>query len=250
MTNIRTLIIDLETRPALAYVWGLFDQNISLAQIKEPPSILSWAATWADGDYIMYDSVQRNSYAGMLRTIYDLLDEADEVVGWNSNRFDIKWLNGEFALQGWGPPSPFRKIDLYQTVKSNFNFLSNKLDFSLGAFGMEQKVKHDGFDLWVGCMNGDREAWAKMEEYNIGDVERTAEMYYKLRPWFKGAVNRSALTGECVCRVCQSTRVQQRGYTYTPARTYKKFVCKDCGAWSRSVIAEPSVRKNVLTGVA
>lgn len=248
MSNIRTLILDIETRPALAYVWGLWDQNISLAQIAEPSSILCWAATWADSDYVMFDSVQRNTYEGMLRSIYTLLDEADEVVGWNSNRFDIKWLMGEFALQGWGPPSPFKKIDLYQTVKSNFNLLSNKLDYSLLAFGKEQKVKHDGFELWVGCMNGDRDAWAKMEEYNIGDVERTAEMYDTLRPWFKGHITRSI--GDCTCDKCGSANVQQRGYAYTNTLTYKKFVCKDCKSWSRAVMAEPTVRKDKLTRMA
>ena len=31
--NARILIIDIETSPNLAYVWGLFDQTVSLSQL-------------------------------------------------------------------------------------------------------------------------------------------------------------------------------------------------------------------------
>ena len=42
----KTLLIDIETKPHKAYCWGLFDQRIGLNQIVEPGGTLCWAAKW------------------------------------------------------------------------------------------------------------------------------------------------------------------------------------------------------------
>lgn len=247
--TIKTLILDIETKPATAYVWGLWDQNIGLHQIVENDGILCWGAAWVGTDYTLFSSVNMTSERNMLKEIWNLLDEADEVVGWNSDRFDIKWLNGQFALQGWGPPSPYKKVDLCKAAKKNFRMLSNKLDHYLTRFGLENKVKHDGFELWVGCMNGDAESWRLMEEYNIGDVLRTEEMYHKLRPWLSGTINRSSVLAAHVCPECGGVHLQSRGYARTTTLTYRRWQCNDCGKWSRSRMPEKSDNSSTLIGI-
>ena len=44
--GIKILTIDIETRPSLAYVWGLWDQNVGLNQVEEFGTVISWAAKW------------------------------------------------------------------------------------------------------------------------------------------------------------------------------------------------------------
>lgn len=238
MDKVKTLILDIETVPLEGYFWRLFDENIGINQIKEHGGVLSWAATWADSDFIEFSSVHHHGRDSMVATIWNLLDEADEVVGWNSNRFDIPHLNTEFLRAGWGPPSPYKKVDLFQTVKNTFKLPSNKLDYFAQQLGIGQKVEHEGFPLWVKCMEGDKEAWQRMMEYNVHDVEITAEARLKLLPWITTGINRSAVADAHVCPNCGGTHLHSRGFTKTLSLRYQRFQCQDCGAWSRQVAAE------------
>ncbi len=250
--TIKTLILDLETFPTEGWVWGLWDQRLSLAQVKKPGCIASWAAKFTDSDMVEYSSVHMTSPKNMLKEMWKLLDEADEVVGWNSNSFDLKLLNAAFAINGLGPPSPYKKIDLMREVKKNMKFLSNKLDFISGQFGVGHKLKHQGFDLWVQCMKGDDKAWELFEEYNIQDVLLTERMYQKLRPWITTGVNRSAVTGTHSCPNCGNTKLQARGTALTTTMTYQRYQCvgvDGCGQWSRTRIANKQDRSKQLVGV-
>ena len=233
MNEVKSLILDLETFPTEAYVWGLFKQNVSLNQIKKPGKIASWAATWEGSDETFFSSVHMTSDRKMLKEIWKLLDEADNVIGWNSNNFDIKLLNAAFVMQGWGPPSPYKKIDLMQESKKNFRFISNKLDFVSGEFGVGHKLEHEGFGLWKKCMDGDEAAWATFEAYNIEDVLLTERMYNVLKPWLSTGVNRSVVAEAVVCPVCGSVHKQARGTALTGSSVFQRYQCMDCGKWFR-----------------
>jgi uncharacterized protein YprB with RNaseH-like and TPR domain len=119
----------------------------------------------------------------MVSTAHALLDLADVVMTWNGRKFDIPHLNREFLGLGFSPPSPYQQIDLYQVVKKNFLFPSNKLQYVSQALGLDGKVAHEGHGLWVACMEGDPEAWALMERYNKQDVWMLEEIYGRVQPW-------------------------------------------------------------------
>lgn len=246
MSDVKSLILDLETFPTQAYVWGLFDQNVGLNQIIQPGDIMSWSAKWAGEDSIYFSGLNMATTEEMMAGLWELLDECDEAVGWNSNSFDLKLVNASFAVAGWGPPSPYKKIDLMRTVKQHMRFVSNKLDFVSQQFGVGQKVEHEGFQLWVDCMRGDKAAWKKMREYNEGDVLLTEKMYDRLRPWITTGANRSALSNSHVCPNCGGYHLQRRGTSLTTSMTYQRWQCLDCGTWSRSRIAEKRERKSQL----
>ena len=40
------LTLDIETRPNLAHVWGLWQQNVGLSQIVERGHVMCWVAKW------------------------------------------------------------------------------------------------------------------------------------------------------------------------------------------------------------
>jgi hypothetical protein len=237
MGDVKTLILDIETIPTQAYVWGLFDQNVGLSQIIKGGGVVSWAAKWAGSDEVEFSSTNMTSHKNMIHEVWKLLNEADEVVGWNSNSFDLKWLNAAFAVYGFGPPSPYKKIDLMRTVKSQMKFISNKLDFVSGEFGVGHKLEHEGFDLWVKIMRKDQEAWKRFEDYNVQDVLLTERMYNKLRGWITNGVNRSTVANAFVCPICGGTHLQKRGKALTTTMTYQRYQCMTCGAWPRERIA-------------
>jgi DNA polymerase elongation subunit (family B) len=194
--------------------------------------MLSFAAKWHGTKRIFFEDERSD----MLTPLWDLLDQADAVVHYNGKSFDIPHINREFLLAGMGPPSPYAQIDLYHTVRSQFRFLSNKLDSVSEALALGRKDSHEGFDLWVACLAGDEKAWARMKRYNIQDVRLTDKLYERLLPWIKAHPNVSLIDGKVLhsCPKCGGPNLQRRGFAYTKVSVFQQWQCQDCGSYSRS----------------
>lgn len=229
---IKILLLDIETSPNTAFVWGLFDQNIPITAIKESSAVLCWSAKWYGEKEIMFDSVHVSSEKKMLKGIHKLLNEADAVVHYNGTRFDIPVLNKEFILNDMTPPAPYKQIDMLRVARGQFRFTSNKLDYVSQALGLGSKTKHAGYQLWVDCMAGDDAAWKKMEEYNKQDVLLLEKVYDKFRPWIKNHPNENLYTDKVVCPVCGGNHLQRRGTSVAVNVVRQRYQCIDCGKWS------------------
>jgi hypothetical protein len=208
---------------------------------------LCWAAKWLGDEDILFSSVQTGKPLQMLGKIHKLLDQADAVIHFNGKKFDIPTLNREFLLNGMLPPSPYKQIDLLQTARSQFKFPSNKLAYLLEALKIGEKVKTGGFDLWLGCMRGNRASWQTMMEYNIGDVVEMEKLYMKLRPWIKGHPNPAMYSAdkEC-CPTCGGDKMQKRGFEVGRTYRYQRLKCMECGSWSRKVMSEGGKQKKYV----
>jgi uncharacterized protein YprB with RNaseH-like and TPR domain len=210
-------------------VWGLWNQNVSLSQIADVGTVLSFAAKWHGERAVEFRSVHHDGHGPMIARAHQLLDEADAVCGWNSKAFDIKHLNREFLLAGLGPTSGHVDIDLLLVARNRFRFVSNKLDHVAQELGLGTKVKHDGFALWLGCMAGDEKAWATMRRYNIHDVNLTEAVYDYFLPHMKSHPHRGLFGGpRAGCPRCESLDNQQRGYRVTATGRYIKYRCNGC----------------------
>ena len=229
----RILLLDIETAPNLAAVFGLFNQNIGINQILESGYTLCWAAKWLGEDTIFFDSIYTSRPRTMIRRIRNMLNQADAVIHYNGSKFDIPTLNREFLMLDMTPPAPYKQIDLLKTVRRQFRFTSNKLDYVARQLGIGAKTQHKGVELWLGCMRKDPESWAIMEEYNIQDVMLLEKLYHRLLPWIKGHANMSVFNGDLCCPHCGSGRYQKRGKAYTNAGAYQRYQCNECGTWFR-----------------
>ena len=103
----KLLMLDIETSPNTAHIWGLRDQYISPDHLLESSYVLCWAAKWYGSKEVMFSSVQDTKPKFMLRKIHDLISEADAVCHYNGTRFDIPVLNKEFLLHHLAPPAPY-----------------------------------------------------------------------------------------------------------------------------------------------
>jgi len=239
----KILILDIETAPIMSYVWGLWDQNVSLNQIKSDWHVLSWAAKWFGESKVMYQD-QRNKTKTieddreLLKGIWKLLDEADIIVTQNGKAFDQKKLFARFILNGMKPPSPFKHIDTKQIASRNFAFTSNKLEYLTSKLCTKHKKlkhkKYPGFELWSACLRGDQNAWKEMERYNKLDVLSLEELYTKLIPW-DNSINFALYDDRSVwvCS-CGSKKFESKGYYYTSVGKYQRFMCVQCGSTARS----------------
>ena len=238
----KILLLDIETAPNIAYVWGLFKQNIAPGQLVESGYVLSWSAKWLNKDEIIYSDCRDKK---MLSTIHSLLSEADAVIHYHGSKFDIPTLNKEFLKKGINPPATYKQIDLLKIVRKEFKFPSNKLDYVAQALKVGQKVRHPGFEMWIGCMNNNEDSWNTMQEYNKGDVVILEKVYYKLLPWIKNHPNIGLHNQiEDVCPNCGGSHLEKRGFSFTNLGKFQRFMCKTCGTWSRS--KKSLTLKNIL----
>ena len=230
----KILLLDIESSPNTAHVWGLWQQNVSINQLMESSYVLCYAAKWLGEKEVKFDSVHQSKPKTMLKGIHGLLNDADAVVHYNGTKFDIPTLNKEFLLHSFNPPSPYRQVDLLRVVRSNFRFPSNKLDYVAQRLNLGKKHEHEGHELWVKCMNGDKDAWKRMEKYNIQDVILLENLYGALRPWIRNHPNHNLFSDDHVCPNCGSSSLQRRGTAISATGTYQRYQCRSCGTWSQS----------------
>lgn len=231
--TLKILVIDIETRPNLAYVWDVWGQNIQPRQLIDEKEVISFAAKWLGSEETEFWSTFHNGREAMVERAWDLLDTADAVIHYNGKKFDVPHLNLEFLRAGLNPPLPFRQIDLLMTVRREFNFTHNKLDHVATKMGIGSKVEHEGFGLWLKCMSNDPDAWDRMEAYNRGDVELTEQLYYRILPWINNHPSFAAFAGDRRCPNCGSLDLKGGGWTYTKTGRYQRYTCRDCGKHCR-----------------
>ena len=242
----KVLLLDIETSPIKSYHWSLWQQNISLAQIGEEWTVLSFAAKWlhAPKKATIYadtsDKADVRDDSELLAQLWELLDEADFIIAQNGQRFDAKKIRARMIMHGFPPFSPMRVIDTLLIAKHVFAFTSNKLEWLADKLAVTKKRKHKlfpGFELWTQCLDGNPRAWKEMKLYNIDDILSLEEVYIALRPWAEGHPNLAAYypdDGVTRCPKCGSCSLDKRGYTFTNTGQYHRFCCNTCGGWSRS----------------
>lgn len=249
----KILVFDIETAPILAYVWGLFDQNIGLNQIHKDWHVMSWSAKWVGSDEVFYHD-QRNAKkieddSAILKIIWSLLDEADIVLTQNGIRFDSKKLNARFVEHKMPPPSSYRHIDTCVIAKRFFAFTSNKLEYMTHKFNKKyKKLKHakfSGFELWSECLKGNIDAWNEMEKYNKYDVLALEELYLNtLRKWDK-TINYNVFSDSFNTRCsCGSQDIKNhKKPKFTNTARFSRYVCNDCGQEHFTKVNELSKEK-------
>lgn len=244
MGHPRILTLDIETAPAVVETFSLYDTTIPIHRVREPGYILGFGYKWYGEKRVRW--VQTDGVAQVAIEARELLDEADIIVTYNGDKFDLRHLNREIALAELTPPSPYKTIDLFKTVKRNFKFESNKLDFVAAQFGLGSKIQTD-YSLWRACMEGDELAWRKMARYCKHDVKLTEDLYVYLRPWVKNHPHMGLWLDHDgagrMCTRCGSYRLTRQGTRRAAAQAvvYQRFQCQDCGGWSRGTEIEKRV---------
>ena len=229
----RILLLDIETAPNRAYVWGTWKQNINPDWIDAAGYVLCWTAKWLGEKGATFHRIKNGKHKNLLGPIHRMLDEANAVIHYNGSSFDIPTLNKEFITHGFTPPSPYKQIDLLLTMRERFRFPSNKLDYICKTLSIGEKLRHAGPQLWLDCMADDEDAWRRMEEYNRKDVDLLEDLYKKLLPWIRKHPNRAAMAGLPVCPTCASGNIK-RDRTYLAAQLkYEQWKCGDCGTYFR-----------------
>lgn len=232
----KVLTLDIETSPHEGYAFQVWQANIAPVQMINPTYILSFAAKWK-GDK-QRDVVYRTCFDDdMHDVLYRLMNEADLIVGYNSDKFDIRQINREFVERGYFPPKPTPTVDLLKVVKKNFSFPHNRLDYVAQRILGETKLETGGFELWPAFMRKEPAALKLMKRYNIKDTVLTEKLYIRLLPWI---MNHPYVGGGDVviedadlvytCPACESTH-HTKHQRRTRCFAIRSNQCEDCGTW-------------------
>jgi DNA polymerase elongation subunit (family B) len=250
-TSAKVLILDIETAPISAYVWGIWNQNVGTHQIQSDWFCLTWAAKWLFEDKVYSaklkpKEVLEQDDKRIIEGIWKLVNEADIVIAHNGEKFDMPKLNSRFIINGLNPPLPYQQIDTLKHIRRQFGFTSNKLDYVNKLLNLERK-KETNFELWERCMKGNANALSEMEDYNVQDVRILEETYLMIRAWIKPHPNMGLFIldeKEHRCPNCGSAELEIMGKTYnTPANVYELMRCSNCGASSRKRLGSANIKQ-------
>lgn len=228
MNKAKVLLFDIETFPNVGYTWGRWEQNV--IKFTKEWELASFAYKWLDSPSVHCVSRRDHSEKYVVSRLRDVLSEADIVVAHNGDSFDLKKARTKFLQHGLTPPPINRSVDTRKLARSQFAFNSNSLNDLGETLGLGKKVDTGGFDLWLGCMAGNKDAWSKMIKYNKQDVVLLEKVYLKFRAWYPSHPSIAALEGHRGgCPSCGSNRVQSKGLRATTQRLQRRYQCLDCG---------------------
>lgn len=178
-----------------------------------------------------------NDDAALCQIIYDTLHDADGMVTHNGVRFDEKVLNTRLKKYGLPGLHKIPHVDTCLLAKQKLKLSSNSLNNVAQHLGCEQKLKHEGWDMWVKVRDGSHNHAQLMADYCKQDVEVLHQVFEKLKCFTNRIPNYNLFRedGRQVCPTCgEATRQKSMGWKHTSTMSYRRRQCGHCGSTYRT----------------
>lgn len=230
----KRLYFDIETSPCLGWFWRPgFNMNLNYNNIIENAKIICICYKWEGKDKVYsltWDKEQNDKQ--MILDFIAILDSADEIIGHNSDKFDIKWIRTRCLFHGIPMMPEYTSIDSLKEARKGFNFPSNRLD-SIGRYaGVGKKIKTTEelwFDTW---RKNSRKALKGMVDYCKQDVILLEDVFKKIEPYTKPKTRISTDITECA--KCGSDDLRVKSYRITSSGVrYAQMQCQSCGTYHK-----------------
>jgi hypothetical protein len=234
MSKFRRLYFDCETSPCIVYSWRVGRRiDLDYNNIIKERAIICICWKWEDEDHVWSLQWNNGDDAEMLREFMEVINESDEVISHNGDRFDIPWLRTRCIKHGIPCFPKYKSIDTLKIARSGFNFNSNRLDYISKFIGGKAKLPTD-FNLWKRVMAGDKKALTQLVAYCRNDVLILEEVYHELSKYVEPKTNIAVLEGgeSWHCPHCKSTTVTL-SKTRVSAFGIKRhqLQCSQCGRY-------------------
>ena len=245
MSGVKRLLFDLETSPNIGLFWRAgYKQTITPESILEERAIICLGYKWEGSKAVHAVEWDDGNDKAICEKFGELVLEADEIVGHNSNRFDFPWLATRNLVHGLPPLRIPTMVDTLAMARKRFYFNSNKLDYIAQFLGIEGKHDTD-FGMWKDIMlHKCNDAMAKMVSYCMNDVKILEKVYHKLREYDPMSTHTGAHigNGRWSCPQCGSQHVKKnKGRTTPMGMERHEMFCHDCGR--HYSIANPAFKK-------
>lgn len=236
--SVKRIFWDIETAPNIVFSWRIGREiSVNHHNIIQERAIICICYKWEGEKKVHYLTWDRGDDKKMLEEFAEVMEQADEMVAHNGDRFDLRWFNARNLIHGLEPiPAP-KTVDTLKIARKHFLLNSNALDYLGKLLFGKGKIKTD-FSLWVDIvLHNSPSAMKKMVKYCKGDVRLLERVWGKLRgyeaPKTHAAVN---VTGNVKdrwrCPHCGSGNVK-KSKTRVTAKGMVQFQmqCLDCGRY-------------------
>lgn len=229
----KRLFFDIETSMNKGYFFNAgYKQTIPYQNIEKERAIICICYKWEGKSKVHYLSWGKNwNDKKMMRDFIKVLEEADEIVGHNGDRFDLAFIRTR-AIYHRLEVTPFLKtIDTLKIARRLFRFNSNRLDYLAKFLGYGGKIKTES-GLWFDVMNDVDGSLDKMIRYCKGDVRLLEWVFTELKRYTPAKTHYGRKKSDCP--ECGSERTIIKCYCKSAAGVVKvDLKCRDCGRMHR-----------------
>jgi hypothetical protein len=168
----------------------------------------------------------------VVKTLHEVISEADVLVGHNMERFDwLKFMERSICHK----LEPIDKPKIVDTMKmaQKAGFSYKSLAYVSKRLKTTEKAKHDGNDMWIDIVRGRAEGRIKeCVKYCKGDIKPCEDLYDRLSPYMPSQMlpNANLWRGEGIvcCTHCGSTDYVHKGHRYSNISKRKRYRCNEC----------------------
>ena len=230
----RRMFFDIETSPNQMFSWRSgYNLNLGPDNIIKERAIICICWKWENEDkvyHLQWDKDQCDRK--MLEQFTDELSKADEVIGHNGDRYDIKWVRTRCLIHRIPFNATVKSLDTLKKARSAFNFNSNKLDYIGKVLGVGQKLETGGFDLWKRiCLLNCKESMHKMVTYCKQDVILLEDVFQAMQSYIHQNSHVGVHQGgsKHSCPSCGSEQITLLSSPITKAGTIQRHIeCNEC----------------------
>lgn len=234
----RLLFFDLEVFAHIAHVWRYYKQNV--IKIEKAAMICTIAYQWLHEKQVqtiglphfyghpkglgVLETYPKNRK--LMKAFYPVFNSADVVVAYNGDGFDVPWVLTEYFRMKFPPLKPPVQYDPLKFFRYKLNLPNNRLETVAEALGYGQKIRHSGYPMWDGCMNGRRKEWGEMILYAGHDVVLLKKIYHEAARWDPRHPDLSHFRRDWNCPYCGSSDKRFKAYKYLQGSVKKQFRCQ------------------------
>jgi DNA polymerase elongation subunit (family B)/rubredoxin len=230
--GIKRLFFDIENSPYVAYTFQLWNTTIPYEAIIKHSKIICISYKWEGEDKVhrlVWDKNQNDKT--LLEKFMPIINKADEVIGHNGDRFDIRVVRTRCIFHRVPMFPTYRTLDTLKKARQFFKFPNNKLDTILQYLGLGTKLKHSGFSMWTRVCEGDPNALTEMGSYCDIDVVRLEDAFLVMQNYIKHNTHVGVANGgyKYQCPNCGSEHTDNIDIKYTAGGTFKRLMqCGTC----------------------
>ena len=213
---------------------------------------------WADEDVVHCPTI--TDYPGwefvnplerdksLLMDFYDVMSQADVIVGHYASRFDKPFLNTRNLLVNGITFPEVPLIDTWRIARSRLKMHSNRLEALAEFFQLDEKKGGVSKHIWRLSKFHEPKAIEALREYCKQDVRTQEAVTDKLRGLAWNWPNMHLLTESTTrcCPKCGSQHIHRRGVRTLKSGRYARYFCTNCGGWSRDRSLEKDLPKDRL----
>lgn len=227
------LFWDIETSPNIGFFWKPgYKVNLSHDNIIKERAIICICYKWEKESKVHTLVWDEGCDIKLCRDFMAVMEQADEMVAHNGDRFDMKWFRARCLKHDIGIPKDVTTVDTLKLSRSKFELNSHRLDY-IAKFLLGHGKIETSFGLWKNIvLDRCEKSMAHMVRYCKRDVKILQEVYEYIVKYTKMKTHVGVLGGQdgWTCPCCGSSNVIRNGKKVgATGISRQRMHCQDCG---------------------